>query len=242
MLSMEERLLNEYFGNDEKAMSSARARLAAHEPLAYILGESVFYNETYKVTPDVLIPRPDTERVVDKIIEKLPRSGVLLDLCCGSGCIAVSSLLHTRATSALAVDISEKAIEIAKENAIRNNAESKVEFICSDIRDSSFLGNRLFDVIASNPPYVRSGVIDTLETECSFEPRVAFDGGDDGLCFYRLILDNYMKFLKPGGCMILEIGYDQANDIRSLCSARSLEVNIFRDWGGNERVAVIDAV
>ena len=238
MTEFEKRLIKEYFGGDERKMRQAEDRLAAHEPLAYILGETVFYNETYKVTPDVLIPRPDTERVVDHILKHLPESGRLLDLCCGSGCIAISSLCHSKNTRATLVDVSRPALEIARENARINGVSERCAFLYADLFDKPDIGGT-YDVIASNPPYVRRGVIPTLEEECHKEPYIAFDGGEDGGDFYRLLLDFCPPYLKKGGKMIFEIGYDQRALISETAKNAGMACEIYKDYGGNDRVAVL---
>ena len=239
MKTAEERLLDEYFKDDPAGRANAEERLKNHEPIAYILGETVFYDEYYTVTPDVLIPRPDTERIVDHALRYLPRSGRLLDLCCGSGCIAISCLCHSALTTALLVDVSAPALQIAEKNAQRNSVFSRCEFLCADLR--LFLPIRKqFDVIVSNPPYVKKSVIDTLEAECSFEPRIAFDGGADGMDFYKILLDFCPPLLKTGGKLVFEIGYDQKAAITALCREKCYFVKVFKDYGKNDRVAVID--
>lgn len=237
MFSMEEKLLLEYFGNDPEKLEDARRRLAGHEPLAYILGETVFFDEYYTVTPDVLIPRPDTERVVEHVLKHLPAGGQLLDLCTGSGCIAISALCHSKDTRATLVDISSDALKIAMENAKRNGVFERCAFVQADLTHHFPQG--LYDVIVSNPPYVLSDVVDTLETECSFEPRIAFDGGRDGGDFYRLILDHAPAHLKKGGKVVFEIGYDQRSLMESLCRIHGFGLDIYKDYGKNDRVAVI---
>lgn len=246
MTEYEKKLINEYFGNDKEKMDMAISRFEAGEPLAYILGEWGFYGEMYKVTPDTLIPRPDTEHVVDKIIEHLKgrEKALLLDLCCGSGCIGISALcnIKTANSSLVAVDVSSKTLEVAKENAIRNGVTENAEFILGDIFSAELqnkLNEKKFDIIASNPPYIKSDVIKTLSSQCQHEPHIALDGGVDGLDFYKELISKYIKLLAPNGAMVLEIGYDQAEDIRNLCSLHNLSVEIFRDYGGNDRVAVI---
>ena len=235
---MTERLLDEYYQNDPAGRAAAEARLAAHEPLAYILGETVFFDEYFFVSPDVLIPRPDTERVVEQVLKRLPAGGELLDLCCGSGCIAISSLCHSAGTRATLVDISKDALSLAGRNAERNGVSDRCTFICADLRD--FKTDRRYDVISCNPPYVRSSVVGTLEPECAYEPRIAFDGGEDGMDFYRLLLDLCPPLLKDGGKMVFEIGYDQREQIAALCSDKSFALEIYKDYGKNDRVAVID--
>lgn len=199
-------------------------------PQAYVTGKAYFYNEEYIVTSDVLIPRPDTERVVDKVIEYLPDGGKLLDLCTGSGCIAISVLCAKKDCTAVAVDISEAAIDIAEKNAAFNNVAERIKFITGDVNTLDITGK--YDIIVSNPPYIRTNVIAELDVSVKdYEPVIALDGGEDGLDFYRTIL----KRFKNAGLIIFEIGYDQADDIRQLCG----ECAIYKDYGGNDRVAVI---
>ena len=239
MKTMEERLLREYFGKDEAMLEDARRRLAQNEPLAYILGETVFYDEYYYVTPDTLIPRPDTERVVEWVLKKLPANGRLLDLCCGSGCIGISALRHSENTAALSVDISEGALSVAKRNAQRNGVERRIRFVKADLTKDVFLSNERFDVIVSNPPYVKTPVVDTLEPQCGYEPRIAFDGGEDGMVFYRLILTHFADHLNEGGCFVFEIGYDQKEDMTNLAAMHGFDCQIYKDYGKNDRVAVL---
>jgi len=204
-------------------------------PEAYATGEAYFYNEVYKVTPAVLIPRPDTERVVDKVIDYLPPNGKLLDLCTGSGCIAVSAMNARKDCTAVAVDISAAAVEIARHNAVINGAADRVEFVTADINTLDIAGK--YDIIVSNPPYIRTDVIETLDVSVrDYEPITALDGGADGMDFYRLILNRFADNVKSGGLIIFEIGYDQADEIKKICGEAT---EIYKDYGGNDRVAVI---
>lgn len=198
MESMEQRLLREYFGGDEEKLADAEKRLRNHEPIAYILGETVFFREYYYVTPAVVHPRPDTERVVEKILRHLPENGKMLELCTGSGCISISSLCSTRHTTSVAVDISGEALAVAKKNA-----DPQPCVPSNPVRAggcfSPFLWQQLakwgpYDVIAANPPYVCSGVMPFLEEECRFEPSIAFDGGEDGMDFYNEIFAMRPRF------------------------------------------------
>ena len=239
MQSAEERLLKEYFGNNEALMQDAKRRLAQNEPLAYILGETVFFDEYYYVTSDTLIPRPDTERVVEWVLKKLPENGSVMDLCCGSGCIGISTLKHSKNTTALSVDISEGALSVARRNARRNEVEDRIRFVKADLTKDVFLKDELFDVIVSNPPYVKTPVVDTLEPECHFEPRIAFDGGEDGMVFYRAILARFAKYLRGSGCFVFEIGYDQREDMTNLAAMLGFDCQIYKDYGKNDRVAVL---
>lgn len=237
MEKSEERILKLYYEEGSVEYNNAVKKLEQHIPLAYIVGEQAFYDEMYKVTPEVLIPRPDTEHVVEHIIKRIKPEGTLLDLCTGSGCIGISSLCHSKNTFGVLVDISPDACKIAEENARLNGVADRCRIICGDIKEID-LGDRLFDIIASNPPYVRTDVVPTLEKECSFEPYIAFDGGDDGMDFYRLIIDRFASNLKEGGFFIFEIGYDQREDIINVCSRRGFNCQVFKDYGKNDRVAL----
>jgi len=186
-----------------------------------------FYNEEYTISPSVFVPRFDTERVVDRLIELLPLNGTFLDLCTGSGCIAISTLAARKDCTADAVDIVD--LDIARINAEANGVSDRVNFIQADIK--TFKADS-YDIIVSNPPYIRSDVIPTLDLN---DPYIALDGGSDGMDFYRLILNRY----KPKHYYIFEIGYDQAEQIKALCDCIRKNCGIYKDYGGNDRVAVI---
>ena len=237
----DEALLREKFP-DSDGYEKALARLKNHEPLAYVLGEWYFYNETYKLTPDCLIPRPDTEHVVDELIRLLPENGFFADLCTGSGCIAISTLASRPDARAFACDISSGALKTARENAVLNGVFDRIEFETLDVCGDGLKNGVTFDIIASNPPYIDSGVIPSLEPELAFEPRAALDGGPDGMRFYRAILSGFAKNLAPGGAFVLEIGYDQAEKMRALCRGLfggDFSLRIVKDYGGRDRVAVV---
>ena len=137
-------------------------------------------------------------------------------------------------------DISENALEVARKNAEHNRVTDRAEMILMDVlEEEGEFERRAFDAILSNPPYIRSEVVKTLSEEVRKEPHAALDGGEDGLTFYRAIITNYMKYLKEEGFMLLEIGYDQAEDIISICRAESLSCEIFKDYGGRDRVAKV---
>ena len=226
--------LSEYFSGDE--LERAKARLAAGEPIEYITGKAYFYREEYIVTPDVLIPRPDTERVVEKLVSLLPPGGRFADLCSGSGCISISALCERTDCTAYAFDISEAAVEISLKNAEKNGVFDRFTAKRADINK---LSDGDFDIIVSNPPYIESGVIPTLDPSViDYEPKSALDGGEDGLDFYRVILDKF----KPKLCFIFEIGYNQADSVRALARERGMSCEITRDYGGNDRVAVIKEI
>ncbi len=233
--NLEETLLREKFSDDE-TYNKALERLANGEPFAYVLGEWYFYDETYRVSPDCLIPRPETEHLVEWLIKNLPQNGVFADLCTGSGCIAISTLAHRKDLTAVAVDISENALEIAKLNAVLNGVSDRISFVQADILNDEFLLERKFHVIVSNPPYIRSDVIDTLSVQVKNEPRIALDGGNDGLDFYRVIFSKYVNNVRRNGAVICEIGYDQGQALRQLFGCQ-----IMRDYSGNDRIALLYA-
>ncbi len=238
MTDREKSFLREKFGANCD-LDAFQKRLDDGEPFAYILGEWYFYDEVYTVTPDVLIPRPDTEHLVESAIKALKPGDRLLDLCCGSGCVGISTVRNSRGTSVLSCDISAAALDITRQNAERNGVNDRVETRQVDVLDRDALRSLgRFPVVASNPPYIRREVIPTLET-VQREPKLALDGGDDGLDFYRALVDAFGDLVEVGGVMALEIGYDQGDDLRRLCREARLDCEVRRDYSGNERVVVI---
>ncbi len=224
--------------SDSPELLSAADRRCRREPLAYILGECGFYRETYKVTPACLIPRQETELLVDYGVKNLPRGARFLDLCTGSGCIALSILKNRPDTAAVALDISAAALNVAMENADRLALTDRVEFVLSDLR--LYEPCERFSAIFSNPPYVRADVYPDLSDEVHTEPRLALVGDDpDGAGLYRRIISKYKKNLSPGGFFALEIGYDQADAL--MCAARDnhMRAEILPDLSGLPRLAVL---
>ncbi len=218
-------------------LTDALTRRLAREPLQYIIGEVAFCHEVYRVTPDCLIPRPDTELLVEHAIQLLPRGAHFADLCTGSGCIAVSTLAARTDTRADAYDISEGALCLAAENAMRNSVSERLEFHLRDLLTEEIDG--IYDAILSNPPYIPPAVIDTLAPEIGYEPRIALDGGEDGMDFYRSILRHNLVHLAPNGIILFEIGYDQSDAITSLAASHHLTCQIVQDLGGNARLAIL---
>jgi len=216
------------------------------EPLAYILGEWYFYGETFYINRGCLIPRSDTEHIVDKLIEKLPTGSKFLELCCGSGCIALSALKNRTDVSAVMTDVSDDAASASLRNADNLGVSDRCRIIQADLFDlelaKQILADDKYDVIVSNPPYIKTDVIETLDENVKREPVSALDGGKDGLDFYRFITAEYKMFLKNSGMIIYEIGYDQAEEIKEIAALNSFKCEIFRDYGGNDRVAILKTV
>lgn len=231
-------LLRERFPQREE-LTAAVERVETGEPLAYVLGEWYFYGLTFKLNGDCLIPRPDTEHVVEKAIELIPRGGRFIDLCSGSGCIGISVLRSRPDTVGDALEISPLAHGKSLENGEINGVSDRYRPICGDL--FQYVPEGVYDCVISNPPYIRSEVVLTLDSSVKdYEPIRALDGGESGMDFYRYILKTYGERLKDGGCFIFEIGYDQREDIIAL----ALELGygycrVTKDYGGNDRVAVI---
>ena len=227
--------LHSFFENFEKR----RRRI----PLAQILGRQSFYGLDFFVNEDVLIPRADTECLVDLVLEdyadlaKQAGSSSLniLDLCTGSGCIGISVAKHLPYQELLLVDLSEKALAVAKKNAEKHLGEN-VTLLQSDLLTE--VQGKNFSLLLSNPPYIVSRVIPGLEREVSeYEPKMALDGGEDGLVFYRRIAKEAKAVLLPGARLYLEIGYDQGESVKDIFQKEGYEaVKVFPDLSGNPRV------
>ena len=227
--------LHSFFENFEKR----RRRI----PLAQILGRQSFYGLDFFVNEDVLIPRADTECLVDLVLEdyadlaKQAGSSSLniLDLCTGSGCIGISVAKHLPYQELLLVDLSEKALAMAKKNAEKHLGEN-VTLLQTDLLTG--VRGKKFSLLLSNPPYIVSRVIPGLEREVSeYEPKMALDGGEDGLIFYRRIAKEAKKVLLPGARLYLEIGYDQGESVKDIFQKEGYEaVEVFPDLSGNPRV------
>lgn len=225
---------------DSPALERAVKQRVSHYPLQYILGYWDFFHETYKVTEDTLIPRQDTEKLVELAVRVLPEKARFADLCTGSGCVAISTLASRRDCTAVAVDLFPKTLEIARENAESNNVGERLGFLRANVLEPSFMESLgAFDAILSNPPYIESEKISLLDEELSFEPNAALDGGDDGLDFYRVIIREYGKYLNENGIMLLEIGHDQARAVSAIAQSCGYRCEVYKDYGGNDRVAYL---
>lgn len=214
------------------------ARRARREPFQYIVGKQEFYGLDFKVTPDVLIPRPETELIVESALELLkniekPR---FCDVGTGSGCISVSILHENKKSSAVGLEISEKALEITRQNAEKHGVLERLELKISDVFEN--LADEKFDLIVSNPPYVPRYEIDSLQAEVrNFEPKVALTDGKDGLSIIEKIITDAPKFLLPRGFLLMEIGFDQSGKVGQMFSAKNWQkIEFFEDLQGIPRM------
>ena len=220
----------QYFVNIEK--------LTKGIPLQHITHRQEFMKMDFFVDENVLIPRPDTEILVEEVIKIAQKynSPRILDLCTGSGAIAISLKKFVPNADITAVDISEKALEIAQKNA--EKLEAKINFVKSDLFDK--LDNKKFDIIVSNPPYIRKDEIKKLSEEVQKEPKSALDGGEDGLDFYRIIAEQAINYLKTGSFLCFEIGYNQKNDVIKIIEDEQNYKNTYckKDLYGNDRIII----
>lgn len=230
-------LIKEFSEIELFQIKNAIALRLKHIPIGYIFGKTNFFGYDLKVTPDVLIPRVDTEILVERVCKDIKmqnKETSVLDIGTGSGAIAIVVSKETNA-KVVAVDISSKAIGIAKQNAISNSAN--IEFIESDLFQN--LGGRKFDIIVSNPPYIESSVIETLDEEVkSNEPKLALDGGADGLDYYREIIKQTSRYLTKHGRLYFEIGYNQAEAVSKLMEKDFKNIEVLKDYEGNDRVVL----
>ena len=220
----------EYFVNIEKLINGV--------PLQHITHHQEFMKMDFYVNENVLIPRPDTEILVEEVINignkiKEPK---ILDLCTGSGAIAISIAKNITNAEVYAIDISQKAIDVAKKNA--KELDANVKFIKSNLFNK--MEKMKFDIIVSNPPYIKKDVIKNLSKEVKREPELALDGGIDGLDFYKRITEQAMDYLKIGSYLCYEIGYDQKDEVIDIIEKHGNYTNIYckKDLGGNDRVIV----
>lgn len=209
-------------------------RRGSREPVQYITGEAWFYGRSFHVDPHVLIPRQDTEILVEEVLKQTAPGMRVLDLCTGSGCILLTILKEASVTG-IGSDLSPEALAVAEQN--RKRLKARAGWIESDLFEK--IGGT-FDIIVSNPPYIASPVIRELDPEVrEHEPVSALDGGADGLDFYRRIVREAPRYLNPGGWLFLEIGYDQGNSLRDLLTeAGFVSVEIVKDLAGLDRVAL----
>ncbi len=221
----------------EDKISSYRELIAMRSdrrPVAYILGNCEFMGLEFNVSEDVLIPNQDTETLTEEALRYIHDGMRFLDLCTGSGCIALSILRYTNDTQAVGTDISEKALAVAAKNADNLGLSDRFEAVHTDL----FPEEGKYDMIVSNPPYIPTAVIDTLEPEVRVhEPFIALDGSEDGLLFYKRIIPGAKDYLYKNGYLLLEIGYDQGESVKNLMLENDYKnVEVIKDLGGNDRV------
>ena len=224
---------NEYIGYIKE--------VAAGKPVQYITNKQEFMGLSFFVDENVLIPQPDTEILVEEAIKyanQIKENVEILDMCTGSGCIGVALAKHVKNAEVTLVDISTKALEVAKKNAKENEVKEKVNFIQSDMFENI---KSKFDVIVSNPPYIKTKVINELDLQVQNEPHLALDGGENGLKFYEILINEAPKYLKENGKIFLEIGYDQKKEVEELARNSKLykEIETVKDLSNNDRVIVL---
>lgn len=209
-------------------------------PLQHITHQQEFMKMNFYVNEKVLVPRPDTEILVEEVIEiaKKINAKKILDLCTGSGAIAISLAKYIENSQITAIDISKEALNIAERNAKSNGVDKQIAFLPSDLFDE--IPKEKYDMIVSNPPYIKRKLIRTLDKEVQKEPYIALDGGYDGLDFYRKIISQAYEFLKYKGYLCLEIGYDQKMDVMELIEREEKYVNTYgkKDLYGNDRIVI----
>lgn len=232
--------MKELTAQEEKRYFAGIQKLRNHIPIEHITHQKEFMKLSFFVNENVLIPRQDTETLVEEVIKiaKTNNAKNILDLCTGSGAIAISLAKYIDESKIIGVDISQEALKVAKKNAISNEVERKVSWIKSDLFQD--IKPQKFDIIVSNPPYIKKDIISTLERQVQKEPKIALDGGYDGLDFYRKIIKKSYQYLKYKGYLCLEIGYDQKIDVIELLENEEKYSEIYckKDAYGNDRVVV----
>lgn len=229
-----------------EALRELVKRCGQQEPVAYLVGRCEFYSLPLKITRDCLIPRPETELLVERAIEWLRKRGgttQALDVCTGSGCIAAAIAKNVKDCTVIATDICDKALAVAADNVNTLKLTDKVQLLCGDLFTPIVAGldNPQFDVIVSNPPYVSQAEFDKLDKNVrDYEPKTALYGGVDGLDIYRRIIDGVGEFLKPDGALMLEIGFAQGKPVGGLLEASGLfkTVRIEKDFAKHDRLAI----
>jgi len=236
--------LNLYTSNEIEQRSADMLQRRLHgEPLAYVSGSWEFYGLPFSVTPDVLIPRMDTEIMIDAAKASIKARGMkarVLDLCCGSGCIACAIAHEMPAARVVAADISAKALEVCRKNVIDNSLTQRIICMQADATTWPPMSIGSFDIILSNPPYIPSGELITLDSSVrDYEPLGALDGGEDGLDFYRAIIKYWTITLRPNGQMMLEVGEGQSDAVKlMLLDAGFVSVESRNDTLGVERIVI----
>jgi len=219
----------------EKEVTKLALRRASGEPLQYILGTQEFMSLEFFTDKNVLIPRQDTETLVECVLENTKDCTTFLDIGTGTGCIPLSIAFYNKNAKVTGLDISDDAINLSKKNAEKLSLSDRAVFKKLDIL--SQIPDGKFDVITSNPPYIKTSIIPSLQEEVrDFEPHLALDGGKDGLLFYKRICSIAPQFLNPEGMLFFEIGYDQAEAVAQLMEDNFEEIKVVRDLAGCNRV------
>ncbi len=237
--------------NQENDFFAKISRRQNREPVSHIIGKREFYGYDFVVTKNVLDPRPDSEALVELVLENIANKTQelkILELGVGSGCLTISLLKNLPNASATGVDISPKALEIAQKNAANNQVENRFKLLESnlfsalEVEAAQKRAAQKFDIIISNPPYIPAAEIENLSDEVRlFEPRLALDGGIDGLDFYRQIAAQAKNFLTPQGLVFLEVGHDQSRQVSEIFAAQEFEARaIKRDLAGFERALMFE--
>jgi release factor glutamine methyltransferase len=231
---------------DLTAFRALVKRASEQEPIAYLTGRAPFFNLEFEVTPDVLIPRPDTETIVENVLQLARHETSLttphiVDLCTGSGCVAAAIAHHLKTSDVVAIDISPAAVAIAKKNIEALGLADRVKVEVGDLLEpvSRLADPRPFDLLTANPPYICTSQIETLDRSVKdYEPLIALDGGLDGLAFHRRILNESPARLMPGARVFLEIAFDQGPAALAMAAEHDAfeDVRILRDHAGHDRV------
>lgn len=208
-------------------------------PLSYITGKAVFFGYDFIVNKNVLIPRFDTEFLVEKSLEYIKKGNKVADVCCGSGCIGITIAKETGASVYL-YDVSREAILITNKNIRNHNIMDKAVAFEKDIFKPDFFESNKFDYIISNPPYIETSEIEKLSPEVKCEPFLALNGGEDGLLFYKRIIDISLDHLNDDGKLLFEIGYNLGDKLLDMCKKKDLKCNIYKDYSKNDRVCIIE--
>ncbi len=219
--------------DEEAIMLSCIEKRKSGMPIAYITGEKEFMGLPFYVTEHTLIPRPDTETIVETLIEENPfESPSVTDLCCGTGCIGIALAHYIKNSTVTMWDISPGAIETAQKNIFRHNLSDRVSVKKGDVLKGNYPAS---DIIVSNPPYIANSVADTLEVS-KFEPHLALKGGIDGLDFYKAMIPKAFESLNDGGILAFEIGYDQGEAVKMLMEEYFSDVKVKKDYADNDRM------
>ena len=236
-------MLNRDFNLDEKQEDEFSKLIQMRKnkmPIKYILGECEFMGMDFIVKPGVLIPRPDTEILVEEVIKQIKKKGYtkICDVCSGSGAIGIAIAEFIKDTQVTLYDISEVALEVSKLNIERFDLSRRVNDELSDLLQVAIKQNKKYDMIVSNPPYIREDIIPTLmEDVKNYEPYIALYGGKDGLDFYKRITEESLMVLEKGGMLAFEIGYDQKEQVEEILLRLGFEqIECIKDLSGNDRV------